>query len=70
MVSTSQPHLNPHQVGEHIDLANIYQRTGQTLKACAYFGIAKAGVKSYEDKDVNDDFARVQAFDTAHPQCL
>ncbi|MEP3654223.1 MAG: hypothetical protein ABJO36_04935 [Litorimonas sp.] len=66
----SQSYLNPRHVGEHMDLANIYERMGEMPKACAYFGIAKARVESYEDKDVNDDFARVQAFDTAHPQCL
>ena len=65
----AQSYLRPSDVGAHLDLANIYMQNIDNRIACAFYGIAKARVSTYDDKKVNDDFARAEVFGRAHPEC-
>jgi tetratricopeptide (TPR) repeat protein len=68
--SMAQSYLNTNSAGQNMDLANIYMREGDSLTSCAFFSVAKRRVAEYKDKKVNDDFARVEAFDKEHTQCF
>lgn len=66
----SKYYLTPRSVGEYLDLASIFIRDSQTLRGCMLLNRAQHRVEGYDDKKSNDDYARAEAMDAAHPECF
>lgn len=64
---TYELYLKPNDIGEYIDIANVMARTGRKLRACDNYKYVKGRVEDYEDKNVNDDFARLRLFEQEYP---
>ena len=60
-------HLKPDDVAEYISVANVMARSDQKLRACDNYRYAKGRVESYEDKEKNDDAARIIKFEEDYP---
>ncbi len=60
-------HLKPDDVGDYISVAHVMARANQTLRACDNYLYAKGRVEEYEDKDKNDDNARIIKFQQDFP---
>lgn len=59
--------LNTGSIGEYLSVANVMARTGKPLRACDNYRYAKGRIDGYEDKDINDDFARLERFEQSYP---
>jgi len=64
---SSNLHLKPNNVGEYLSVANVMARTGRDVRACDNYRYVKGRIDGYEDKTVNDDFARLQLFEQTYP---
>jgi predicted mannosyl-3-phosphoglycerate phosphatase (HAD superfamily) len=62
--------LRPQLVGQYVDLAYIHAKDNKPTEACAFFRFAEAKTDDYPKKDVNDDWARAQAFKQTYNYCL
>lgn len=60
-------HLKPSNVGEYISVANVMARQEQKIRACDNYTYAKGRVEGYEDRNVNDDAARLLKFEQDFP---
>ena len=64
---TNEFYLKQDNVGEYLSVANVLARAGKMLRACDNYRYAKGRIDSYDDKDVNDDFARLTKFEQDYP---
>ena len=62
--------LRPYYVGQYLDLAYIHAKDNKPSEACTFFRFAEAKTDDYPKKDVNDDWARAQAFKQTYNYCL
>jgi len=60
---SSKNHLKPDDVEQYISVANVMARADQKMRACDNYIYAKGRVDGYEDKDKNDDAARIAKFE-------
>lgn len=60
-------HLKPSNVSHYISVANVMARQGQKMLACDNYTYAKGRVDGYEDKEKNDDAARLIKFEQDYP---
>lgn len=64
---TADLFLKPENIGQYISVANVMARVGKTMVACDNFNYAKGRVDGYDDKDKNDDYARLKHFEENYP---
>jgi hypothetical protein len=64
---TADLFLKPENIGQYISVANVMARAGKTMVACDNFNYAKGRVDGYDDKDKNDDYARLKHFEENYP---
>ena len=62
--------LRPQLVGQYLDLAYIHAKDNKPTEACTFFRFAEAKTDDYPKKNVNDDWARAQAFKQTYNYCL